>query len=148
MTRQEDASMLKLIGAPAGLGLAVASVSWLYRPLRRRFVRRHRGHLGINVETSITIKESPERLYRFWRNFEHLPHVISHLDSVRVTAPTRSCWIVKAPAGVRLEWDAEIINDMPNELIAWHSVAGPHVIHPGSVRFPPTPRPAPPPPPP
>src|SRR5262249_31395759 len=99
MTRQEDASMLKLIGAPAGLGLAVASVSWLYRALRRRFVRRHRGHLGINVETSITIKESPERLYRFWRNFEHLPHVISHLDSVRVTAPTRSCWIVKAPAG-------------------------------------------------
>jgi len=64
--------MLKPIGTIAGLGLAVASVSWLYRALRRRFVSRHRGNLGINVETSITIKESPERLYRFWRNFENL----------------------------------------------------------------------------
>jgi len=63
---------------------------------------------------------------------------MSHLDSVRVTAPTRSCWIVKAPAGVRLEWDAEIINDMPNELIAWRSVAGSDVMHAGSVRFEPT----------
>src|SRR5438132_7225756 len=106
--------MLKPIGTIAGLGLAVASVSWLYRALRRRFVSR-RGNLRIIVETSITIKESPERLYRFWRNFENLPHVMSHLDSVRVTAPTRSHWIVKAPAGVRLEWDAEIINDMRSE---------------------------------
>ena len=57
---------------------------------------------------------------------------------MRVTAPTRSCWIVKAPAGVRLEWDAEIINDMPNELIAWRSVAGSDVMHAGSVRFEPT----------
>jgi len=49
--------MLKPIGTIAGLGLAVASVSWLYRALRRRFVSRRRGNLRINVETSITIKE-------------------------------------------------------------------------------------------
>ncbi len=89
--------MLKPIGTIAGLGLAVASVSWLYRALRRRFVSRHRGNLGINVETSITIKESPERLYRFWRNFENLPHVMSHLDSVRVAGPTRSHWDGESP---------------------------------------------------
>jgi uncharacterized membrane protein len=130
--------MLKPIGAIAGVGAAVVGVSWLYRALRRRFVSRHRGNLGINVETSITIKESRERLYRFWRNFENLPHVMSHLESVRVTGPTRSHWTMKASAGVRLEWDAEIINDLPNELIAWRSVANSDVTHAGSVRFEPT----------
>ena len=49
--------MLKLIGAIAGVGMAVVGIPWLYRALRRRFVSRHRGNLGINVETSITIKE-------------------------------------------------------------------------------------------
>ena len=46
--------------------------------------------------------------------------------------------MVKAPVGVRLEWDAEIINDMPNEPIAWRSVASADVTHAGSVRFEPT----------
>src|SRR5207244_11947359 len=110
------------------------SKSGLHHSLRRHIVIR-RSTLTINVDTSITIKEPPERLYRFWRNFENLPHVMSHLDSVRVTAPTRSHWIVKAPAGVRLEWDAEIINDMQTELIAWRSVASADVTHAGSVRF-------------
>ncbi len=45
---------------------------------------------------------------------------------------------MKAPAGARLEWDAEIINDVPNELIAWRSVANADVTHAGSVRFEPT----------
>jgi len=130
--------MLKAIGAIAGVGLAVFGVPWVYRALRRNFVSRHRGNLGINVETSITIKESPEHLYRFWRNFENLPHVMSHLESVCVAGPTRSHWVVKAPAGARLEWDAEIINDVPNELIAWRSVASADVTHAGSVRFEPT----------
>src|SRR5213593_3347724 len=102
--------MLTKLGAVVGLGLAAFGGRWLYRAVRRRFISRHRGNLGINVATSVTIKEPAERLYRFWRNFENLPHVMSHLESVRVTTPTRSHWVVKAPAGARLEWDAEIIN--------------------------------------
>ena len=68
-------------------------------------------------------------------NFENLPHVMSHLESVHVIGPTRSHWVVKAPAGARLEWDAEVINDLPNELIAWRSVANADVTHAVSVRF-------------
>jgi uncharacterized membrane protein len=60
---------------------------------------------------------------------------MSHLESVQVIGPTRSHWVVKAPAALRLTWDAEIINDLPNELIAWRSVADADVTHAGSVRF-------------
>jgi uncharacterized membrane protein len=47
----------------------------------------------------------------------------------------RSHWVVKGPAGTTLEWDAEVINDKPNELIAWRTVPGARVDHAGSVRF-------------
>jgi uncharacterized membrane protein len=36
--------------------------------------------------------------------------------------------------GTRFEWDAEIINDKPHELIAWRT-AGSRVEHAGSVHF-------------
>jgi len=38
-----------------------------------------------------------------------------------------------------VQWDAEVINDQPNELIAWRTVEGSVVEHAGTVRFRPTP---------
>jgi uncharacterized membrane protein len=37
-----------------------------------------------------------------------------------------------------VEWDAEIHNEIPNELIAWRSLAGSEVDNAGSVHFMPT----------
>ena len=51
----------------------------------------------------------------------------------------RSHWTVKAPAGTTVEWDAEIINDEPNSLIAWRSLGNANVDNAGSVRFVPGP---------
>jgi hypothetical protein len=41
----------------------------------------------------------------------------------------------EGPAGVRVEWDAEIINDIEPELIAWRSLPGSEVVSAGSVHF-------------
>ena len=90
---------------------------------------------GIKVEKSVTINRSPEDLYRFWRNFENLPRFMDHLESVRVTGNNRSHWVAKAPAGSRVEWDAEIYNEKENELIAWRSLEGADVNSAGSVHF-------------
>jgi uncharacterized membrane protein len=84
---------------------------------------------------TITINRSPEELYRFWRNFENLPRFMGHLQSVTVTSETRSHWVAKGPAGTTVEWDAELVQDKPNELIAWRSLPGSPVENAGSVRF-------------
>ncbi|HEY0079305.1 MAG TPA: SRPBCC family protein [Pyrinomonadaceae bacterium] len=94
-----------------------------------------KGGSGVKVEKSMTINRSPEELYRFWRNFENLPRIMSHLESVRVTSEGRSHWVAKAPAGTTVEWDAEIYNEKENELIAWRSLEGSQVNNAGSVRF-------------
>lgn len=87
------------------------------------------------VNKSIVINSSPEELYRFWRDFENLPRFMHHLESVRVTGEGRSHWVATAPAGTTVEWDAEITEDRPNELIAWRSLEGADVYNSGSVRF-------------
>ena len=90
---------------------------------------------GIHVESSRTIQKPAEELYRFWRNFENLPRFMDNLESVRVLDNQRSHWTVKAPAGRTVEWDAQIINEQANELIAWRSLEGADVDNAGSVRF-------------
>ncbi|HEY9709772.1 MAG TPA: SRPBCC family protein [Oculatellaceae cyanobacterium] len=91
---------------------------------------------SIRVEKSVTISnKSPEELYRFWRNFENLPRFMKHLKHVSVTNETRSHWIATAPMGGSVEWDAEIINEQENRLIAWASVEGADVDNSGFVRF-------------
>ncbi|MGI9041862.1 MAG: SRPBCC family protein [Gemmatimonadales bacterium] len=92
-----------------------------------------------HVKQVITVNRSPEEVYTFWRDFENLPLFMEHLESVQVTDDRRSRWKAKAPAGTTVEWDAEITEDRPNELIAWRSVQDADVPNFGSVRFSPAP---------
>jgi len=95
---------------------------------------------SIKVEKTVTISnKSPEELYQFWRNFENLPHFMKHLKHVTVINENRSHWITTAPMGGSVEWDAEIVNDQENRLIAWASVEGADVDNSGFVRFQPAP---------
>ena len=94
---------------------------------------------GIHVEESMTIERTPWDLYSFWRNFENLAQFMKHVESVKVLDDKRSHWVVRAPAGTTVEWDAEIINEEPNSLIAWRSLGNANVDNAGSVRFVPGP---------
>ena len=59
--------------------------------------------------------------------------------SVENVGQRRSHWVASAPARWRTEWYADIINDIPNELIAWRTVEGSDVVSAGSVHFEPGP---------
>jgi uncharacterized membrane protein len=92
------------------------------------------GH-GVRVEKSVTINASPEQIYTFWRNFENLPRFMHNLESVTVRDGARSHWVAKGPAGTKVDWEAEIINEVPNELIGWRSIEGSKIDNAGSVHF-------------
>jgi len=96
-------------------------------------------HYHLKVESVYTIDRAPEELYAFWRNVENLPRAMSHLKSVTDLGGGRSHWVATAPAGRTVEWDAEIINDVPNETIAWQSTEGSEIENAGAVRFHPAP---------
>ena len=90
---------------------------------------------AIKVERAVTIEAPRSELYAFWRDFANLPRFMEHLLEVRVESPQRSHWIAKAPAGTHVEWDAEIVNDVPDSLIAWKTVGDAEVPNAGSVHF-------------
>ena len=99
--------------------------------------RRERGLLepeGVHVLSAITVNRPRDEVYRFWRDLQRLPQFMAHLESVTVHDGL-STWRAKGPAGIPFEWDAEIVDDQPNENLAWRSCAGSDVPNQGSVRF-------------
>jgi uncharacterized membrane protein len=98
--------------------------------------KRHLGgSRGVIVEDAITIYQPVNEVYSYWHNLENLPRFMEHLEEVRVTDRLHSHWVARGPLGVRVEWDAEIINDIPPSLLSWKSVGEPDVVSAGSVRF-------------
>jgi uncharacterized membrane protein len=91
--------------------------------------------LGVRVDRSITIALPPHDVYSFWRNLANLPRFMKNLESVTELDDQHSHWVVKAPAGRRVEWDAVIHNEIPGELLAWRSLPGADVDNAGSVQF-------------
>lgn len=93
------------------------------------------GSAGVIVEESVTINRPVSELYRFWRNLENLPRFMTHLESVERITDTLSRWHAKGPGGTIVEWNAEIINEVPDRVIGWRSIEGSDVVSAGSVNF-------------
>ena len=93
------------------------------------------GDRGVHVRESIRLERPVEEVYRFWRRFENLPRFMTYLDRVTERSDGRSRWVACGPAGLRVEWDAEIINEVENKVIGWRSLPGSDVITAGSVNF-------------
>lgn len=87
------------------------------------------------MEKAITINRPISEVYSFWRQVENLPRFMPHLISVVPLSLTASHWTAQTAKGKPVEWDARIIEDKRDELIAWQSLAGSEVDSAGSVRF-------------
>jgi uncharacterized membrane protein len=132
--RTRKANRRKIAWATAAVaGVTVLDVIFSQRLSRRAGAARKRG--AFRVAHAVTINRSPEELYRFWRDFQNLSRFMKHLESVRAQGDRRSHWVAKGPAGMTVEWDAEITEDRPNEIIAWRSLEGADVDSVGAVRF-------------
>jgi uncharacterized membrane protein len=98
-----------------------------------------RASRAVKVEHSVTVKAPASELYAFWRDPANLPRVLEFVESVEMLSDTTARWRVRGPAGKSIEWDAEIINEIPNELLAWKSVGDADVPNAGSLHFRPAP---------
>jgi uncharacterized membrane protein len=145
-------ALLLLAGASrrstVGAGLAVASAPLLYRGITGQWPSVGNGHSragsttralggdrGVHVRESIRLEMPVADAYRFWRRLENLPQFMTHLDRVTAGADGRSHWVATGPAGLAVEWDAEIINEVENKIVAWRSLPGSDVVTAGSVNF-------------
>jgi uncharacterized membrane protein len=127
-----DADRKRALAATA----AVTGVTVLDAVCAQRLSAREGGREGVvRGRTSVIVNRPPEECYRFWRDFENLPRFMSYLESIRTIGDRRWHWVAKAPGDIRIEWDAEMVDDTPNERISWRSLPGADVPNSGSVRF-------------
>jgi uncharacterized membrane protein len=131
---------------PVGLGLVSRAVTGrcrVNRALGRNSAQRDSGSAvaslergeGTRIEQAVVIARPRDDLFQFWRRFDNLPRFMDNLESVAVLDGSRSHWVAKGPLGTRVEWDAEIHNEIRDELIAWRSLPGSDVDQAGSVHF-------------
>ena len=126
-------------GSLFGGVLAATGGALLYRAVSRpapdRADRRPEYARGLMVKKSIHVAASPDKCYRFWRELDNLSGFMDHLESVRVVSDTRSRWVARSVGGTSIEWDAEIVKDVPGRIIGWRSLSGSPLHTAGSVRF-------------
>ena len=93
------------------------------------------GERGIHVRESVRLEMPAADVYRFWRRLENLPRCMTYLHRMTETPDARSRRVAAGPAGLAVEWDAEIINEVETHVLAWQSLPGSDVVTTGSVNF-------------
>jgi uncharacterized membrane protein len=92
----------------------------------------------IKVQKTINIHAPVEQVFDFWTDYRNFPRFMSRVREARPLGEGHSHWIVAGPAGLPIEWTAEITNQVTNKLLAWKSLPGSTVRHCGVVHFEPT----------
>jgi uncharacterized membrane protein len=92
-------------------------------------------HEAALVGRTVTINRPRQELYAFWRDFRNLALFMENVESVTPGDDRRSHWVVKAPAGKTVEWDAILVEDVEGELLAWESAPGADVKNAGRIEF-------------
>lgn len=120
----------------AGIGAALAYRGATGHSEAYRRIGIERAGAPAELAEAVTVNRPAQEVYAFWRKLENLPKFMRHIRSVRELSPTRSHWTAEAlRSGRTLEWDADIVEEKPNELIRWRSVPNGAVQHSGEVRF-------------
>jgi uncharacterized membrane protein len=115
-----------------GLGLVARGLS----PLpTRRLIGVGAGRRAVDVQKSISINSPIDVVFGFFSRYDTFPRFMANVKEVRDDGSGRSHWTVAGPAGVSVEWDADLLDFMPNRCIAWQSVEGSAVDNAGEIQF-------------
>jgi uncharacterized membrane protein len=85
-----------------------------------------------HVERSIEVAVPVRTAYDQWSRFEEFPRFMSGVDEVQQVGDRMTHWVAHI-AGVRREWDAAIVEQVPDEKVAWAATTG--ATNAGAVFF-------------
>jgi uncharacterized membrane protein len=73
------------------------------------------------IMAAVTVNRSPAEVYGFYRKLERLPVFMEYIESISVEDATTSHWIARLPLAGKIGFTAEIVEDIPDRLIAWRA---------------------------
>ena len=75
------------------------------------------------VEQSTDVRAPVRTVYNQWTQFREFPRFMEGVEEVQQLDDTHLHWVAEI-AGQRREWDAEILEQTPDQRIAWASTDG------------------------
>jgi uncharacterized membrane protein len=88
----------------------------------------------IDVSAVETIRRPAAEVYAFWRDFTQLSQIMDERVSVAALSSDETRWVVRVP-GRTIAWNARLVADEAERLLAWRSLPGSDVANSGNVRF-------------
>src|SRR5690606_107977 len=149
---------LSLLAGGASLAFGLSRRSWARWPLLvaggALLYRGVTGHCSVNsmlgrdtasreqqaqsveIHETVIVDRPRAEVFAFWRSFENLPRFMDHLRSVRQLDREHSHWVAQMAGNMgTLSWNAMLVEERPNEYLAWQSVADALVDNAGAVHF-------------
>lgn len=123
----------------------VSGYSYLYQMLGMNTAKGNKqGEAGAAdgapvVERSITVEKPADELYRYWRDPRELSKILGKFGEVTAVGGNRMHWRMNVPLRRNMEWDTQIVEDRPGQVLRWESVEGAQIPNQGTVRFRPAP---------
>src|SRR5262245_61046706 len=112
----------------AGFGLFMRSATNLEM---KTLLGMGRQRQPIKVQKTINIHAPVEQVFDFWADHRYFPRFMANVREARPTGDGRSHWIVSGPAGITIEWNAELTAMVPDQLMDRQGLPGSTVMAEG-----------------
>lgn len=136
------------VAALAGGGLLARGVtghSTLYQKLGlhseggRKIPMARRARSEFDIVRAMTIGKPAEELYRLWRDPKVQAQLLADYGEITMKDDKHAHWRVRGPLDQPIEWDTEIVEERPGQMLRWRTAAGAKLPCEGSVEFRPAP---------
>jgi uncharacterized membrane protein len=84
------------------------------------------------VSKSVIVNVPVSRAYNQWTQFEDFPQFMGGVKSVTQLSDDRLEWVAQI-AGVRRQWEAKVLEQIPDQKVAWAATSG--ATNAGAVSF-------------
>ena len=88
--------------------------------------------MSTRVEKRVLVNVPVSVAYNQWTQFEEFPHFMGGVKSVKQLSDNRLEWVAEI-AGVRRQWQAKILEQVPDRKVSWAATEG--ATNAGSVMF-------------
>jgi uncharacterized membrane protein len=88
--------------------------------------------MSTKVEKSVLVSVPVSTAYNQWTQFEDFPLFMTGVESVKQLSDDRLEWVAEI-AGIRRQWQAKILEQVPEQKVAWAATEG--ATNAGAVTF-------------
>lgn len=88
--------------------------------------------MATKVDQSVVVNVPVRTAYDQWTQYEEFPHFMGGISEIRQLSDTTLHWVAEI-GGVKREWQATILEQVPNQKVAWAATEG--ATNAGAVYF-------------